>query len=249
MMLQVENVSKRFRGLTALNDVTFSVDEKQVVGLIGPNGAGKTTLFNVVSGFFQPSHGRVVYKGKDVTRLQPFQRCALGMARTFQIMKPLPYMSVLDNIIAGSMFGRNCSPNIDVAGPHARGILEFTGLLKKRDVLAKELGTADRKRLELARALSAKPDLLLLDEVMSGLNRTETEECVALIREINQSGVTILLIEHIMKAVVTLCERIVVLHHGEKIAEGSVDTVMSDQTVIDIYLGKDDDKALTSSVN
>ena len=248
-MLQIQKVSKRFRGLAALNDVTFSVDEKQVVGLIGPNGAGKTTLFNVVSGFFQPSNGRVVYKGRDVTRLQPFERCALGMARTFQIMKPLPYMSVLDNVIAGSMFGRNRSRNVSVAGPHARGILGFTGLLKKQNVLAKELGTADRKRLELARALAAKPDLLLLDEVMSGLNHTETEECVALIREVNKSGVTIVLIEHIMKAVVTLCEKIVVLHHGEKIAEGSVDAVMSDKTVIDVYLGRDDDKALTSSVN
>ena len=249
MMLQIRNVSKVFRGLQALNDVTFSVEEKQIVGLIGPNGAGKTTLFNVISGFYQPSGGHVVYKGEDVTTLQPFQRCARGMARTFQIMRPLPYMSVLDNVIAGSMFGRHCSPNVAVAGPHALGILEFAGLLKKQDVLAKELGTADRKRLELARALAAKPDLLLLDEVMSGLNHTETEECVALIREINKSGVTILLIEHIMKAVVTLCERIVVLHHGEKIAEGSVDAVMNDQTVIDIYLGKDDDKAPTSTIH
>jgi branched-chain amino acid transport system ATP-binding protein len=249
MMLQVQNVSKRFRGLQALNDVSFSVEEKQIVGLIGPNGAGKTTLFNVISGFYQPSGGEIVYKGKQVTALPPFERCALGMARTFQIMKPLPYMSVLDNVIAGSMFGRNRSRNVTVAAPHALGILEVTGLLKKQDVLAKELGTADRKHLELARALAAKPDLLLLDEVMSGLNHTETEECLDLIRQINKSGITILLIEHIMKAVVTLCEKIVVLHHGEKIAEGSAQSVMNDQTVIDIYLGKDDDRALTSTVN
>jgi branched-chain amino acid transport system ATP-binding protein len=247
-MLQIQNVSKNFRGLAALSDVTFAVDERQVVGLIGPNGAGKTTLFNVVSGFFQPLRGRIVYKGQDVTRLQPFQRCALGMARTFQIMKPLPYMSVLDNVIAGSMFGRHGSRNVAAAKPHAREILQFTGLLKKQEVLAKELGTADRKRLELARALAAQPDLLLLDEVMSGLNHTETEECVGLIREINRSGVTILLIEHIMKAVVTLCEKIVVLHHGEKIAEGSANAVMNDRKVIEIYLGKDDDEAVASSV-
>src|ERR1035441_3161775 len=145
MMLQIQNVSKVFRGLQALNDVTFSVQEKQIVGLIGPNGAGKTTLFNVISGFYQRSGGHVVYKGEDVTTLQPFQRCARGMARTFQIMRPLPYMSVLDNVIAGSMFGRHCSPNVAVAGPHALSILDFAGLLKKQNVLGQELGNADGK--------------------------------------------------------------------------------------------------------
>lgn len=248
-MLQVKTVSKQFRGLRALSDVSFAVEQNQIVGLIGPNGAGKTTLFNVISGFFEPSSGAILYKALDITRLQAYQRCALGMARTFQIMKPLPYMSVLDNVIAGSMFGRNQSRNLASARPHALEILEFTGLANKQHILAKQLGTADRKRLELARALATKPELLLLDEVMSGLNHTETEECVALIREINKTGVTILLIEHIMKAVVNLCERVVVLHHGEKIAEGSVDTVMNHKTVIDIYLGKDDEKDVARRVN
>ena len=248
-ILQVRSVSKHFRGLRAVNDISFAVRQNQIVGLIGPNGAGKTTLFNVISGVFAPSTGTILYNDRDITRLQPYQRCALGMARTFQIMKPLAYMSVLDNVIAGSMFGRNQSRNLASARPHALEILEFTGLTRKQNILAKQLSTADRKRLELARALATSPQLLLLDEVMSGLNHTETEECVALIREINKAGVTVLLIEHIMRAVVNLCDLVVVLHHGEKIAEGSVVAIMSNKTVIDIYLGRDDEKDVTGRVN
>jgi branched-chain amino acid transport system ATP-binding protein len=211
--------------------------------LIGPNGAGKTTLFNVISGFYRPTAGKVFFCGNDVTTLQPYERCRLGMARTFQIMKPLPYRSVIDTVIAGSMFGREHSATLGVARKRAVAILEFTGLMHKQDVLAKELGTADKKRLELARALATKPELLLLDEVMSGLNHTESEECVQLIRKINQSGVTVFLIEHVMQAVVNLCEKIIVLHHGEKIAEGPADLVMNDPLVVEVYLGKEEDDA------
>lgn len=242
-MLKVEQVSKEFRGLRALHNVSFEIEAGKISGLIGPNGAGKTTLFNVVSGVFRPTAGKVVFTGQDVTAMQPFERCRLGMARTFQIMKPLPYMSVLDNVIAGCMFGRDNCSCLDSASSRAMEILEFTGMTKKKDVLAKELGTADKKRLELARALATKPQLLLLDEVMSGLNPTESEECVQLIRKINQSGVTVLLIEHVMKAVVNLCEKIVVLHHGEKIAEGSCAEVMNNDLVIEVYLGKEGDHA------
>ena len=242
-MLRVEQLSKEFRGLKAVNKVDFQIEAGKISGLIGPNGAGKTTLFNVVSGFYRPTAGKVFFCGEEVTLLQPFERCRLGMARTFQIMKPLPYMSVLDNVIAGSMFGRDDSANLAVAQARALNILEFAGLMRKQEVLAKELGTADKKRLELARALATKPKLLLLDEVMSGLNHTESEECVQLIRKINQSGVTVFLIEHVMQAVVNLCEKIIVLHHGEKIAEGSAAVVMNDPLVVEVYLGKEEDDA------
>jgi branched-chain amino acid transport system ATP-binding protein len=242
-MLQVEQVSKEFRGLRALHNVSFAIEPGKITGLIGPNGAGKTTLFNVVSGVFRPTAGKVIFAGKDVTGLAPYERCRMGMARTFQIMKPLPYMSVLDNVIAGCMFGRHNFSSLAPARATALDILEFTGMTRRKDVLAKELGTADKKRLELARALGTKPSLLLLDEVMSGLNHTESDECVQLIRKINQTGVTVLLIEHVMQAVVNLCEKIVVLHHGEKIAEGTADKVMNDPLVIEVYLGKEEEHA------
>ena len=242
-MLQVDQVSKEFRGLRALNNVSFGIETGKITGLIGPNGAGKTTLFNVISGVFLPTTGKVIFHNQDVTLLQPYERCSLGMARTFQIMKPLPYMSVIDNVIAGCMFGRyNCS-GLASARAKTLEILEFTALMHRKDVLAKELGTADKKRLELARALGTNPSLLLLDEVMSGLNNTESNECVQLIRKINQNGITVLLIEHVMKVVVNLCEKIIVVHHGEKIAEGAADEVMNNELVIEVYLGKEEEHA------
>jgi branched-chain amino acid transport system ATP-binding protein len=242
-MLQVDQVSKEFRGLRALNNVSFGIEAGKITGLIGPNGAGKTTLFNVISGVFQPTTGKVIFHNQNVTLLRPYERCSLGMARTFQIMKPLPYMSVIDNVIAGCMFGRyNCS-GLASARAKTLEILEFTALMHRKDVLAKELGTADKKRLELARALGTNPSLLLLDEVMSGLNNTESDECVQLIRKINQNGITVLLIEHVMKVVVNLCEKIIVLHHGEKIAEGAADEVMNNELVIEVYLGKEEEHA------
>ena len=242
-MLQVDQVSKEFRGLRALNNVSFGIEAVKITGLIGPNGAGKTTLFNVISGVFRHTTGKVIFHNQDVTLLQPYERCSLGMARTFQIMKPLPYMSVIDNVIAGCMFGRyNCS-SLASARAKTLEILEFTALMHRKDVLAKELGTADKKRLELARALGTNPSLLLLDEVMSGLNNTESDECVQLIRKINQNGITVLLIEHVMKVVVNLCEKIIVLHHGEKIAEGAADEVMNNELVIEVYLGKEEEHA------
>ncbi len=242
-MLKVEQVSKEFRGLRALHNVSFTIEAGKISGLIGPNGAGKTTMFNVVSGVFRPTAGKVFFAGRDVTGLEPYERCRLGMARTFQIMKPLPYMSVADNVIAGCMFGRHNFSSLTAARETALEILGFTGMTKRSDVLAKELGTADKKRLELARALATKPALLLLDEVMSGLNHTESEQCVQLIRRINETGVTVLLIEHVMQAVVNLCEKIIVLHHGEKIAEGTAAEVMNNQLVIEVYLGKEEEYA------
>ncbi len=244
-MLRVENLTKIFRGLRAVSDVTFEIKEGAISGMIGPNGAGKTTTFNMISGSFKPTSGKVFYRGKDITDLPPYRYTNEGIARTFQIMKPLANMTVLDNVISGAFFGRNENRGYDHAKRQAMEILEFTRMTDKKDFLAKELGTPDKKRLELARALVTKPDLLLLDEVMAGLNPTETDEAMELIRAINRSGVTIFMIEHVMKAVVDLCSEIVVLHHGERISFGAPMEVINDPMVIEVYLGKEDDHGIS----
>lgn len=239
-MLRVEKLSKSFRGLQAVKDVDFEVQEGAITGMIGPNGAGKTTIFNMVSGSFNPTAGRVYYKDQDITDLKPYQYTSLGIARTFQIMKPLANMTVLENAMSGAFFGRSCCKSYKEAQERAIEILKFTGMYEKRDLIARGLSTPDKKRLELTRALATKPDLLLLDEVMAGLTPSETDECVELIRQINDSGITVFMIEHVMRAVTKLCEHVVVINHGEKISDGSTNEVMNDPMVIEIYLGKEE---------
>ena len=236
-IIEVQNITKCFKGLKAVSDVSFTVEEGKITGMIGPNGAGKSTTFNMICGYYPPTTGTILYKGKDITKLRAYEYADLGIARTFQIMKPLGNLTVLDNVAASAFFGRHKAKNLKEAREIAAETLEFTGLYSKRNVLAREMGTPDQKRLEMTRALAEQPEMLFLDECMAGLNPTETEEAIALIRKINESGVTIFLIEHIMKAVVTLCEKVIVLHHGEKIAVGTPDEVMNDPYVMEVYLG------------
>ena len=240
-MVEVQHLTKKFKGLVAVNDVNFKIERGVITGMIGPNGAGKTTTFNMISGFYPPSSGKVIYEGKDITNSNNYAYTQMGIARTFQVMKPLANLSVLDNVVSGAFFGRHKAKNLKEAREIALETLEFTGLYNKRDTIAREMGTPDQKRLEMARALAAKPQLILLDEVMAGLNPTETEEAVDLIFKIRDSGITVFMIEHIMQAVVKLCSKVIVLHHGETIAEGTVDEVMNNEHVIEVYLGREED--------
>jgi branched-chain amino acid transport system ATP-binding protein len=241
-IIEVKGLTKRFKGLTAVNNVSFTVRKGGITGMIGPNGAGKSTTFNMICGYYPPTEGKIYYNGKDITGKHAYEYTKMKIARTFQIMKPLKNLSVLDNVMAAAYFGHDPAKNREEAMERSIDILKFTGLYEKRHVLSKDMGTPDQKRLEMARALVTKPELLFLDENMAGLNPTETEEVIQLIRRINQSGVTIFLIEHIMQAVVSLCEKVIVLHHGEKIAEGTPDEVMNDPYVMEVYLGKKKEK-------
>lgn len=240
-ILEISGLSKSFHGLRAVNDVSFNVKEGSITGMIGSNGAGKTTVFNMISGVLVPTSGTITYKGKDITGMPSYCYTDMGIGRTFQIMKPLRHMSVLDNVISGALYGRKHFGSAKQAKEYAEEILQFTGLYERRNWLPGEMGTPFKKRLEVARALATDPDLLLLDEVMAGLNPTETDEAIELFRRINDNGTTILLIEHIMHAVANLCEDVVVMHHGEKVAQGSPEQVMNDPYVIEIYLGKEED--------
>ena len=233
-LLSVRNVSRFFGGLAALTDVSFDVRKGEILGLIGPNGAGKTTLFNVINGFYAPSKGEVIFKGKNISHLKPNKICAMGMARTFQVVKPLRRMTVLDNVIA-SAFLR--AKNKSEATQKAIEILEFSALYDDRDILSKGLPLGKRKRLEIARALATGPEMLLLDESFAGLNPTEHNESMTIIRKIKDRGITMMVIEHHMKVIMSISDRIVVLNYGEKIAEGTPAEVGNNPLVITAYLG------------
>lgn len=236
-LLQLSSLSRQFGGLKALTDINLTIEPGELVGLIGPNGAGKTTLINVITGVHPASSGSVVFAGKDITRYKPYQVARCGVARTFQIVQPFPEMNVLDNVAAGAIAAGGAA-SVKDARAQALRQLEFTGLTAWADHPASSLTLAMRKRLELAKSLAMNPSLLLLDEVNAGLNPSEIDQALKLVREISARGVTILLVEHLMKVVLSLCTRIIVLHHGKLIAQGKPDEVIRDPIVVQAYLGR-----------
>ena len=237
-MLEGEGVTKYFGGLAAVRNVGFHVDQGEIVGLIGPNGAGKTTLFNLISGALVPKSGVIRFKDEKITGLKPHKICKMGLARTFQSVKVFANMPVMENVLLGSLFGTSNSVSSADAAREATTLLEFVGLSAVRATPAKDLTLANQKRLEVARALATKPELLLLDELMAGLNPTELAQAMELVTRIREQGVTIFMIEHVMKAIMSVCDRIMVLHHCEKIAEGTPQEIATSRTVVEVYLGE-----------
>jgi branched-chain amino acid transport system ATP-binding protein len=237
MLLQLRAVSRSFGGLAAVRRVDLAVETGHILGLIGPNGAGKTTLFNLITGTYRPNSGAILFEGADITRLAPHSRCKLGIARTFQLVRPFPNLSVLDNVAVGSVFGRNPAGSRRAAEVAARDTLGLLGLEDRAQQLARSLTLVDRKRLELARALATHPKLLLLDELLAGLNPSEVVTAMDLVRRIRDSGVTIVMVEHLVKALFGVSDRVAVLSAGEKICEGTPESVAQDARVVDAYLG------------
>ncbi len=232
--LVIRNLSKRFGGLRAVQDVSFSVKEGETVALIGPNGAGKTTSFNLITGYHRPDTGSVLAFGREIVGLRPHDICAHGLARTFQVARPFGGMTVLANVMTGAFLR---DKNTDVARKSAREAIDFVGLSAKEHSAARDLTTIDQRRLEMARALATQPRVLLLDEVMAGLNPSEIDQAVALVGKLSKRGLTIVIVEHVMRAIMAVARHIVVLDHGQKIAEGNPNEVVTNQDVVRAYLG------------
>ena len=235
-ILKAEGATKSFGGLVAVNNVDFEVEQGEIMGLIGPNGAGKTTFFNLISGAYRVDSGTILFNGVKISRMKPHQICRLGIGRTFQIAKNFPGMSVRDNAEMGALFGKK-GQSRKQAECEVDEVLEFVGLADQRDHCVPDLTLAGQKRVEMARALATKPSLLMLDETMAGLNPTEVEEAMALVRKIRDSGITVIMIEHVMRAIMNICDRIAVLHHGARIAFGTPQEICADRAVIEVYLG------------
>jgi len=234
MMLEIISLTKKFGGLTALDNVTFSVKEGEILGLIGPNGAGKTTLFNCISGILRPNSGIIRFLGENIVGMKPSQICKKGISRTFQLTRPLFNLTVLQNVLVGKIFGRSK----EIPAKSAEDILDFVGLLEKANLYASQLTLVERKKLEIARALSTNPLLLLLDEPAAGLNPTETFELASLVKQIREMGITIVVIEHVMRFIMGIADRIIVLNEGRKIAEGKPQEIAKDENVVKVYLGE-----------
>jgi branched-chain amino acid transport system ATP-binding protein len=236
-LLEGKGVTIHFGGLAAVSDVDFYVDKGEVVGLIGPNGAGKTTLFNLISAALQPKPGEILFKGKKINGLAPYKICRLGIARTFQTVKVFNNLPVIENVRVGALFGaqKRLKGNVN---PEVKELLKFVGLSDVASTPARDLTLAYQKRIEVARALATQPELLLLDEMMAGLNPTELTESMELVKKIQQKGITIVMIEHVMRAIMGICDRIIVLDYGKKIAEGTPKEIANSKTVIEVYLGE-----------
>jgi branched-chain amino acid transport system ATP-binding protein len=237
-LFEFDHVTKSFGGLLAVRELSFSLAPQEIVGLIGPNGAGKTTVFNLVTGMMKPDSGKIIFNNQEITRLAPYKICQRGIARTFQLVRTFNRLTTLENVMAGRAYGRLPADHIKQARAEAEQILEFTGLSNKRLYCAASLGLVDRKRLEIARALATRPKLLLLDEMFAGLNTAEIDDAIELVKKIRDSGVTLIVVEHVMKVIMGISDRVVVLTVGVKIADGYPREVVSNEQVIKAYLGK-----------
>lgn len=235
-LLEAKGITKKFGGLLAVNKLDVSVEQDDIVGMIGPNGAGKTTAFNMLSGVYKPNEGKIIFDGHDITHWNPDKICKLGLTRTFQVVKPFPQLTVRNNVLVGAY---NHTSDKKVALQKVDEILDFLDMSKEANLLAGSLPIASRKRLELAKALATEPKMLLLDEVMAGLRPLETEQVIEMVRKISQQGIAVLLVEHVMKVIMSLAKRVIVIHHGEKIAEGVPEEIVRNKAVVEAYLGEE----------